>query len=136
MIGSRSLLILGVASLLAIPGVGSEALEAAPVPRLAPPSLELRSMNQAPVSVITVAAKHPYQDAQGQIYMVYQLKGTNSYDPDGSIASYLWYSNCAGYSSSDSYSVTVYSGTTCHVTLWVYDNLDAEGESEAHYSMP
>lgn len=133
MIRSRCLLTLGVVSLLAMPGSVPEALAAAP--RLPQASSELRSTNQLPVSIITVAAKHPYQDAQGQIYMVYQLKGTDSYDPDGSIASYLWYSDCAGYSTASTYSVTVYSGTTCHVTLWVYDNMQAEGQSQAQYSM-
>jgi hypothetical protein len=94
------------------------------------PSSPRHLLNQAPVAAITYT-RHPFTG-----YMRYYLNGTGSYDPDGTIASYFWANNCppAPESSASTTTLDVPYGTSCSVTLEVWDNEGAFGSKELIFS--
>ncbi|HEV2149469.1 MAG TPA: hypothetical protein VGR37_18865 [Longimicrobiaceae bacterium] len=91
--------------------------------------------NQAPVAVLELTRAKP-MIVNGHEVLRHYLTGVNSYDPDGSIASYYWSSSCVyvpdGYSST--YTVDVRMGDTCEVNLYVTDNLGAQGRDTAWFT--
>lgn len=105
------------------------ACDAAPTAARAPGTAR-HDVNQAPVAVITYT-QHPFTG-----YMRYYLNGTGSYDPDGTIASYFWANNCwpAPESSASTTTLDVPWGTSCSVTLEVWDNQGEFGSQEITFS--
>lgn len=82
--------------------------------------------NQPPVAVVTYTSRLILGGKR------YTLNGSGSYDPDGTIDSYFWANNCWPQPESNQVTTTidVATGTSCSVTLEVWDNEGAFGSHE------
>jgi hypothetical protein len=101
--------------------------DAAPTAVKAPTTAPRRTLtNQPPVAVITYTRRPIFGG------MRYSLNSSGSYDPDGTIDSRFWANNCYPQPESNQVTTTidVATGSSCSVTLELWDNEGAFGSQE------
>lgn len=84
------------------------------------------STNTPPVAVITsTGSQLVVQFPNGSSGRRFFLTAADSYDPDGTVTSWWWSSDCINNPTvpgSETYTLEVYTGETCDVSLRVWDN--------------
>jgi len=98
----------------------------APTASKAPAGARHDGSNQPPVAVISYTRRVIFGG------MRYTLSSSGSYDPDGTIDSRFWANNCYPQPESNQVTTTidVATGSSCSVTLELWDNLGAFGSQE------